>query len=151
MRRIIGLSLFLVLGVLLAACSEKEGELPKVVNQEAIEEEGELTRVDVQEVNEKWNSEDVVTITDPEKLDMIKKSLGNVKWEPNVEAEMAREEDVVFTLFYSFDKNMPERLYEYRIWFENNETATIISNKESEGYGRLDRESTQNLKNALAN
>lgn len=148
MRRIIRLPLFLVLVVILVACSEKEEELTKVDIKEVIEED-ELTRVDVQEVNEKGNSEDVVTITDPEKLDMIKKSLGNVKWEPNVEAEMAREEDIVVTLFYSFDKNMPERLYGYRIWFSNNETATIISNKESEGYGRLDRENTQNLKNAL--
>lgn len=32
----------------------------------------------------------------------------------------------------------------------DNETAVIISNQESEGYGRLDRENTQNLKNVLA-
>ena len=115
-----------------------------------VEEEGELTRAEVQEVNEEENPVDVVTITDPSKLNKIKKSLQNVKWEPNVQAEMAREQDVIVTLFYSTDKNIPERRYEYRIWFENN-TATIISNKESEGFGSLDWENTQNLKNALAN
>ncbi|MCM3743216.1 hypothetical protein M3193_03590 [Sporosarcina luteola] len=151
MKRIIGLTLFLILGVILSACSEKEGELPKVDIQEVFEEEGEVTRVDVQKVNEKGDYEDVVTITDPEKLNLVKKSLVNVKWNPNVEAEMARKEDVFITLFHSYDKNMPERLYEYRIWFEENETATIISNKETEGFGELDRENTQNLKNALAN
>ena len=130
---------------------KKEGEVTKVDIKEVIEEEGELTRVDVQKVIVKRNSEDVVTIIDPEKLDMIKKSLGNVKWEPNVKAEMAREEDLLVTMFHSYDKNMPERLYEYRIWFEENGTATIISNKETEGYGRLDRENTQNLENALLN
>lgn len=135
MGRIIGITIFFVLAIILAACSEKEVE---------------LTRIDIQGVNDKENYGDGVPIVDPEKLDLIKKSLENVKWEPNVQAEMARKEDVLVTLFYTIDKNMPERLYEYRIWFEDNETATLISNKESEGYGRLDRENTQNLKNALA-
>lgn len=150
MSKIIGLVLFLAIGITLAACSEIGGKSPNSENQEVLEEEGELTRAEVQKVKENEHSADVVTITDPSKLDTIKKSLENVKWEPNVQVEMAREQDVIVTLFYAFDKNMPERLYEYRIWFEVR-TATIISNKESEGYGRLDWENTQNLKAALAN
>lgn len=39
---------------------------------------------------------------------------------------------------------MPERLYQYRIWFEG-ETATIISEKENEGYGRLTDEEQVDL------
>jgi len=127
----------LVLGVILVACTE-------------VEKEGPLTKADVQKVNEDRNYEDVITIIDQRKLDSVKKSLEGVKWDPHTKAEMARKEDVIATLFYSIDKNM-HRLYEYSIWFESNETATIISNKENEGYGKLDRENAQNLKNILFN
>ncbi|GKV55849.1 hypothetical protein NCCP2222_17960 [Sporosarcina sp. NCCP-2222] len=149
-RKIAVIASFLAIGILFAASSEKDKKFPNNNNQEMVEEEGELTRAEVQEVNEEENPVDVVTITDPSKLNKIKKSFQNVKWEPNVQAEMAREQDVIVTLFYSTDKNTPERRYEYRIWFEV-KTATIISNKESEGFGSLDWENTQNLKNALAN
>jgi len=123
----------LVLGILLAACSEKEGQ---------------LTRVDVQEVNKEGNNEEVI-ISDQETLDTINKSLEHVKWEPNTEASMARREDVIAILFYTIDENMPESLVEHRIWFEVNGTATLISNHENQGYGRLDQEYVQNLKNAF--
>ena len=133
-KKIIGLTLLLVLGVILVACSEEKGQ---------------LTRVDVQKVNEEGNYEDVMMITDIEGIELVEKSLSNVSWEPNTEAKMARKEDVLAILFYSFDENMPERLYEYRIWFEDNETATIISNNENEGYGKLNKKDAQNLKSIL--
>jgi len=139
-KKVIGLTLILVLGVILVACSEKEDE-----------KEGELTRVDVQKVNEEGNYEDVITITDQGKLDLVKKTLEHVEWEPNTKPKMATKEDVLATLFYSFDKNMPERLYEYRIWFEANETATIISSNEKEGYGNLDKGNARNFKNMFFN
>jgi len=123
----------LVLGILLAACSEKEGQ---------------LTRVDVQEVNKEGNNEEVI-ISDQETLDTINKSLEHVKWEPNTEASMARREDVIAILFYTIDENMPESLVEHRIWFEVNDTATIISNHENQGYGKLEQEYAQRLKSAL--
>ncbi|MEW8987436.1 MAG: hypothetical protein AB2401_10630, partial [Bacillus sp. (in: firmicutes)] len=62
--------------------------------------------------------------------------LEEVKWSPKTKAEMSRKEDVLATFFIQEEKNMPERLYQYRIWFEG-ETATLISEKENEGYGRL--------------
>ena len=133
MKKMIGFMCVLVLGILLAACSEKEGQ---------------LTRVDVQEVNKEGNNEEVI-ISDQETLDTINKSLEHVKWEPNTEASMARREDVIAILFYTIDENMPESLVEHRIWFEVNGTATLISNHENQGYGRLDQEYVQNLKNAF--
>ena len=72
-----------------------------------------------------------------------------MKWEPNTEAKMARKEDLLVTLFYTVDKNMPERVYEYKIWFNQNETATMITNHENEGYGTLDQHNSRNLKNVL--
>lgn len=134
MRRIIKLTLLLVVGVILVACSEKEGQ---------------LTRVDVQKVNEEGNYDDVLMITEIEDIELIEEAILNVNWEPNTEAKMARIEDVLAILFFSFDENMPERLYEYRIWFDNNETATIISNNENEGYGKLNKKDAQNLKSIL--
>lgn len=64
---------------------------------------------------------------------------------------MVKKEGALVTTFYTYDENMPERLYEYKIWFEENDTVTIISNKEDEGYGRLDKENAQNLQNILIN
>lgn len=136
MKKFICFTFLLVFGILLVACSGKEEQ---------------LTRVDVQKVNEEGNYGDVLMITDQAKIDLIGNFIENVSWEPNIEAEMARKEDVLATLFYTFDKNMPERLYEYRIWFNENETATIISNNEKEGYGTIDKGNSQNLKNALLN
>lgn len=46
---------------------------------------------------------------------------------------------------------MPERLYEYRIWFEESNVATIINGIENEGYGKLDKEYAQILKDSLYN
>lgn len=47
-------------------------------------------------------------VTDPEKIYLLEEYITNVNWEPNTEAEMARKEDLKATLFYTFDKNMPE-------------------------------------------
>ncbi|MGG0655356.1 hypothetical protein [Rummeliibacillus pycnus] len=136
MKRIMYVIFLFAFGIILAACSEKE-EL--------------LTRVDVQKVNEEGNYEDVFMITDQQKVDLISNYLENVSWEPKTKVEMARKEDILATLFYMIDKNIPEKIYEYRIWFNKNETAIIISNNEKEGFGRLDKENSQNLKNILLN
>ena len=121
-------------GIILAACSEKE-EL--------------LTKVDVQKVNDEENYEDVIMITDQEKIDLISNYLENVSWEPKTKAKKARKEDILATLFYTIDENMSEKIYEYRIWFNTNETAIIKCNNDKEGFGRLDKENSQNLKDVL--
>jgi hypothetical protein len=97
----------------------------------------ELTRIDVQKISPDGtkNGEERV-IADKQSIKAIEHAMSNVTWEPNTKAEMARREDVIATFFVQEEKNMPERLYEYRIWFEG-ETATIISNNKKEGYGRL--------------
>jgi len=60
--------------------------------------------------------------------------------------KIVKERPLLFsaTLFYTVDKNMPEKLYEYRIGFNENGTITIISNNEKERYGTLDKENSQN-------
>jgi hypothetical protein len=97
----------------------------------------ELTRVDVQKITKdgmKDGEERIIASKD--ELQTIEQVFDEIKWSPKTKAEMARKEDVLAIFFIQEEKDMPERLYEYRIWFEG-ESATIISNKEQEGYGRL--------------
>jgi hypothetical protein len=111
-----------------------------------------LTRVDVEVVKDDESYEESVMITDEETVDTLRKAFKSIKWEPNVEAKMSRREDVKATLFFKYDKNMPERLFEYQIWFNHsNDTATIISNNENEGYGTLDKEHARTLEEILLN
>jgi hypothetical protein len=122
---------------LITACSSKDYE--------------NLTRIDIQKVNPDGDYEDTVIITDNETIEELKSIFIQIKWEPNIQAEMARKENVLVTLFYTLDENMPEKLYEYRVWFNGNGNATIISNNEEEGYGSLNEEDTLKLKNILLN
>jgi uncharacterized lipoprotein YajG len=132
MKKMISIvSLFAIL-FLLVACSGQE--------------KGEITRVDVQKVNKEGNYEEVVMITDNESIELLNKVFKQIKWDNRV-VNMARKADVKATLFYTFDENMPERLVEYEIWFnENVGTATIVSDDENKSYGELDKENTNILR-----
>ena len=112
--------------------------------------EPKLTRIDVQKMNEEGvNDGEETIIASKERLIKIQKAFNKVKWSPKTKAEMSRKEDVLATIFIREEKNMPERLYQYRIWFEG-ETATIISEIENEGYGRLtDKEQIDLLESEL--
>lgn len=125
------------------------GCINKVPNEVNLKQ---LTRVDIEVVKADGNYEESLMITDEKTVDTIRKAFKQIKWEPNVEPKMARNEDVKATLFFKDDENTPERLFEYQIWFEqNNDTATIISNNEKEGYGTLDKENAQALENIFLN
>ncbi|MBT2691611.1 hypothetical protein [Bacillus sp. ISL-55] len=112
--------------------------------------EPELTRIDVQKISEEGlNDGEEKIIASNETLKKIQQAFDKVKWSPNTKVEMARKEDVFATFFIQEEKNMPESLYHYRIWFKG-ETATIISEKENEGYGRLtDKEQVEVLESVL--
>ncbi len=127
----------LTLGILLAACSLQSEERKK----------GELVRIDVQQVEENGTKSEEQIVTDPDDLDAARKAIGNTEWRPNKELEMKRAEDTVATFFYRKDENMPESLTEYRIWFEEDDSATLFSNDEEERYGKLNPENGQILKN----
>lgn len=134
MKKLMSIILLFVI-ILLVACSGQE--------------KGELTRVDVQKVDTEGKHEEVVMITDNESIELLKKALKQIKWDNSV-VNMARKVDVKATLFYTFDENMPERLIEYEIWFnENAGTATIVSNNKNQSYGELDKENTNILRKIL--
>ncbi|TKH03527.1 hypothetical protein FC682_17510 [Peribacillus simplex] len=136
MKKIINFTSLFVFMVLLVGC---------------IEEKGQLSRVDVQKIDTEGKYEDVVMITDRESIELLRQAFEQIKWDDKV-VKMARKPDVKATLFYNFDENKPERLYEYEIWFnESAGTVTIISNNENESYGELDKDNAQALKNIFLN
>lgn len=110
-----------------------------------------LTRVYYDIVNSEENTEGTWMIIDEQSLTDIDQAFKEIKWDPNTMPSMSREEVVKVTLFRETDKNLPERLDYYSIWFNADETATIISENESEGFGNLEQEQTQILKEYLLN
>ena len=91
-------------------------------------------------------------ITDKDQVESIDTIFKQVKWDKNTMPSMARMEDVKATFFYIVDKNMPEKLTEYQIWFnQENGTATIISSDEEENFGELDKKNSKALEKELLN
>ncbi|QFF99008.1 hypothetical protein PB01_09280 [Psychrobacillus glaciei] len=64
-------------------------------------------------------------ITDKDKIDLIIKTLERMSWELDAEVEMAIKEGILANILYTFDKNNPVKLYEYRFWFNKNETVQL--------------------------
>ncbi|MCH1626859.1 hypothetical protein [Fredinandcohnia quinoae] len=99
-----------------------------------------LTRVDYQQ-----EDGDVIMIYDVDTIDLLITVFEKIEWELNVKVKMARSEDVKATLFFQYDKNMPERLVEYLIWFNRDGSAMIINHEEN-SMGKLDKANAQLLK-----
>ncbi|PGS51777.1 hypothetical protein [Bacillus sp. AFS041924] len=110
------------------------------------EGKGNLTRVDVFIENK-----NEIIIEDEDTVTLIEDLSKQIKWEPNKVQKMARKEDTKAVFFYEVEKGMPERLYEYSIWFNESGTATIISDDKKEGYGELDKNNAKALKKYLLN
>ncbi|PYF07246.1 hypothetical protein [Ureibacillus chungkukjangi] len=134
MKKLFNLLFLCLLGTMLVACSNDENF---------------LIRIDVQRVASDDSLEDEDMILDLITLDSIKSLLEEVKWEPEEEPEDAGSEDLIATLFYADEKDKPDELYLYRIWYNFDDTITIISNNEEEGYGKLDEEYADKLKSLL--
>lgn len=126
--------IFLAGALLLAACSN----------------EASLTRVDVQLASQYDTYEDVKKIMDPEALESLEKVIQEVEWDNTITVDMARQPDVKAVLFYQEEKEMPERLVRFDVWFnEEAGTATIVSDKENQGYGKADQEQAEVLRELL--
>lgn len=138
-RLLINLSIFTICLITLIGCSN---EVPKEFDLSL------LTRVDVQTFTGE-NNESELIITEEEKIKTLREVFARIEWEQNVKAEISRKEDVKTTLFFTFDKNMPERLFEYSIWFDQGEASAIIIDKEKNAIGTLNKEDAQTLKNIL--
>ncbi|RNA69978.1 hypothetical protein [Alteribacter keqinensis] len=124
------ISAFIIMAFLFTACSNTDArQCP--------------TRVDT--VTQ--NSEQL--IADEESLLVICDAFNETSWDPTIEAEMEREPDVSATLFFQTDENMPERLYEYSVYFNDDDSATILGGRTSEGYGIVAEEDVIGLREVL--
>ncbi|WP_421662119.1 hypothetical protein [Lysinibacillus telephonicus] len=135
MKKIQIIMLLLIMGVSIGACSD--------------EADPHLTRVDIQKIDEDEMYKEEVILVDLITLDSLKSIFNEVKWKPNSSKEMSAKEDLQLTLFFTYEENMSEKLFLYRIWFEDDDEVIIISNNEEEGYGKLEGDNAVKLKNIL--
>ena len=105
-----------------------------------------LSRVDVEKASSD-SPDNNETISEEEDLKVLRKAFKVINKE-NAKIKMSREEDVKVSLFFEYDKNNPEIIVEYLIWFESNGTAKIIE-KDKNIYGKLDKENAQVIKDIL--
>ncbi|WP_108670294.1 hypothetical protein [Peribacillus acanthi] len=132
-------SVFILTIIILFGCTKNPPKQP---------DPDDISRVDVQKVEADGKYTDEVLIADAKSLLTIKKAVNNISWS-KAKAEMSKREDIKATLFYKWDKNQPELLFEYRIWFNKDDSATIISNNSIENYGQLEKDLAVKLRKAL--
>lgn len=138
---LINLSIFTIFLTTLIRCSN---EVPKEFDLNR------LTRVDVQIFIDEHSDNEII-IAKEEKMKTLREVFAKIDWKRNVKAEMAQKEDMKATLFFTFDKNMPERLIEYFIWFNQGDASATIIDRERNAYGALDKLDVQTLKYILLN
>ncbi|WNS82278.1 hypothetical protein RRU94_16205 [Domibacillus sp. DTU_2020_1001157_1_SI_ALB_TIR_016] len=121
--------------LLLIGCSDKE---PKKFNLD------QLTRVDIQEITPK--SENEFVLMEEKDLNIIREAFKEVEWEPNTMVDIQGERTVEATFFYTYEENMPERLFVYEVYLMKNGSISLQSEKGEEGYGELSKEHAESLK-----
>ncbi|GGA67943.1 hypothetical protein [Ornithinibacillus halotolerans] len=105
-----------------------------------------LVQIDVHTADEDRNYSKLISITDIETLESIKNILEEIIWDPHIDPEMARYEDI--TMILTFEDANGEEL-EYKIWFNQGGTANFISSNDKEGYGGLITTEADKLKEIL--
>lgn len=106
-----------------------------------------LTRVDI---SEEKNEKEFI-ITEKEKIKSLRKIISRIEWKRDIKPQMAEKEDMIATLFFTYDKNMPERLTEYSIWFSEKDGSAAIFHGEKNELGTLDKKNGQALRVLLNN
>jgi hypothetical protein len=101
-----------------------------------------LSRIDIAFLNGEQRM-----ILDNAVIDQIKPMIQEIKWENQNNIPIRNKAAAQITLFYLFDKNMPERLESFSIWFK--QTGAILYNHEEDLYGKLDQNQSNVLKNIL--
>ncbi|PEJ56635.1 hypothetical protein CN692_16635 [Bacillus sp. AFS002410] len=109
-----------------------------------------LTRIEYIQMSTNGTYSDPEIVTDKKKLEKIERIFSKITWEENVAVKRKRIADIKATLFYEEDKNMPERLYEYDIWFHSDiNKAVLIGDNNKQSYAMLNKELSKELKELL--
>lgn len=136
MRRTTLLMASLLISGLLVACSTDDSSFPSK----------KLTRVDVS--TEEAADSEVPMIIEDYDIQAYRDVLDSINWQPEEMKEVS-EPDVKAVLFYELDKGMPERLVEHKIRFEEDGTAVIASNLETERYALLEAPEAETLRQLM--
>ncbi|PEL10253.1 hypothetical protein [Bacillus sp. AFS017336] len=109
-----------------------------------------LTRIEYIQTSTNGTYSDPEIVTDKKKLEKIERIFSKITWEENVAVKRKRIADIKATLFYEEDKNMPERLYEYEIWFHSDiNKAVLIGDNNKQSYAMLNKKLSKELKELL--
>lgn len=103
-----------------------------------------LVRIDFQK-GENLSEENM--IIEQAQLNTIETIFRHVKWE-DAKVQMVRKEDMKLTFFYQYNPNEPERLEEYKVWFNKDMVIEIVDPNENR-YGKLDEPDALKLTEAL--
>lgn len=106
-----------------------------------------LTRVDIQEAIPQSET-DFSIIMEEKDLDIIRETFKEVQWEPGAMVDIRPDRKVEAVFFYTYEKNMPERLFEYQVYLKEG-YISLQSEKQEEGYGTLNKEQGEKLKELL--
>jgi len=110
-----------------------------------------LTQVTYQVMQKDGNYGEESIISDKKTLNQLASIFDEIKWEKGTIPSMARKGDVKAVLFYEVEKDMPEKLYEYEIWFNENGKAEFLGSDKDESYGTLNKDKSKLLKKLLVN
>jgi len=111
-----------------------------------------LTRVNFELSKPNSDETEIWMVIEKESLEELERAFKELKWESDREIQMSKKEDVHVTLFWEDDREMPEHLADYKIWFnDDDQTAIITSEREDEKYGELDEEKTELVKREFLN
>lgn len=89
-------------------------------------------------------------ITDIKTLESLQRVREQIKWNRYIEVKMARQEDAKLVIFKQGKQQMPEKVIQYRIWFEHTDVgATIISNDPAENVGTLNKNNAKTLEDII--
>ncbi|MFC4408932.1 membrane lipoprotein lipid attachment site-containing protein [Chungangia koreensis] len=103
-----------------------------------------LTRVDVEyEDNTYFES----VIEGEEEVNELIQILQEISWEDG-KAEMAREPDMILHLFFTVEEGMPESIRPIQIWFNSDQTATLIDSHNAR-IGKLKKEYASKLQELI--
>ncbi|QKE73453.1 hypothetical protein HPK19_11845 [Arthrobacter citreus] len=109
-----------------------------------------LTRIEYIKMSANGTYSDTEIVTDKKKLEKIERFFSKIKWEENVAVKSKRIADFKATLFYEEEKNMPEKLYEYEIWFHNDiNKAVLIGDNDKQSYVMLNKKLSKELEELL--
>ncbi|RSK28507.1 hypothetical protein EJF36_17435 [Bacillus sp. HMF5848] len=95
------------------------------------------------------------TVQDKQTIENVKNIFSEIEWKTDKNFKIDRKEDAMLTLFYNSEEATQEgtdefKINEYRIWFNEDLTATIITYDENESYfSVIESHSAQNLANLI--